>query len=208
MYGAGGASPLTSPAPHAGSIGSSNLPLSLVTTTFGPRYRWHPDRRVSLYVQGLVGEANGFRSIFPATAGSQPDANGFAAQFDGGVDYRLSDRFAMRVLDAAGRGHNCQTVQIMCKIPFASAPASCCASRIKDCEASEPAAASPVDIRSKWRTFQGIRNVISACWEVSNDTTMFLVINGQSGHYRQGCLCVAQAVIKLRNSIEVRNHQI
>jgi opacity protein-like surface antigen len=85
---------------HAGSIGSSNLPLSLVTTTFGPRYRWHPDRRVSLYVQGLVGEANGFRSIFPATAGSQPDANGFAAQFGGGVDYRLSDRFAMRVLDA------------------------------------------------------------------------------------------------------------
>jgi hypothetical protein len=33
---------------HTGSIGSSNLPLSLVTTTFGPRYRWHPDRRVSL----------------------------------------------------------------------------------------------------------------------------------------------------------------
>jgi hypothetical protein len=85
---------------HAGSIGSSNLPLSLVTTTFGPRYRWHPDRRVSLYVQGLVGEANGFRSIFPATAGLQPDANGLAAQFGGGVDYRLSDRFAIRVLDA------------------------------------------------------------------------------------------------------------
>jgi opacity protein-like surface antigen len=85
---------------HTGSIGSSSLPLSLITTTFGPRYRWHPDRRVSLYVQGLVGEANGFRSIFPATAGSQPDANGFAAQVGGGVDYRLSDRFAMRVLDA------------------------------------------------------------------------------------------------------------
>jgi len=56
--------------------------LSLATTTFGPRYRWHPDRRVSLYIQGLVG-----------------DANGFAAQFGGVVDYRLSDRFAMRVLD-------------------------------------------------------------------------------------------------------------
>jgi hypothetical protein len=85
---------------HACSIGSSNLPLSLVTTTFGPRYRWHADRRLSLYVQGLVGEANGFRSIFPATAGSQPDANGFAAQVGCGVDYRLSDRFAMRILDA------------------------------------------------------------------------------------------------------------
>jgi hypothetical protein len=85
---------------YTSSIGSSNLPLSLVTTTFGPRYLWHADRRVSLYVQGLVGEANGFRSIFPATAGSQPDANGFAAQVGGGVDYRLSDRFAMRILDA------------------------------------------------------------------------------------------------------------
>ncbi len=85
---------------HTGSIGSSGLPLSLVTTTFGPRYRWHADRRVSLYGQALIGEANGFRSIFPATAGSQPDANGFAAQVGGGVDYRLSDRFAIRVLDA------------------------------------------------------------------------------------------------------------
>ena len=85
---------------HTGSIGSSGLPLSLVTTTFGPRYCWHADRRVSLYGQALIGEANGFRSIFPATTGSQPDANGFAAQVGGGVDYRLSDRFAIRVLDA------------------------------------------------------------------------------------------------------------
>jgi hypothetical protein len=85
---------------HTGSIGTSGLPLSLVTTTFGPRYRWHADRRVSLYGQALIGEANGFRSIFPAAAGSQPDANGLAAQVGGGVDYRLSDRFAMRVLDA------------------------------------------------------------------------------------------------------------
>jgi opacity protein-like surface antigen len=85
---------------HTGSIGSSGLPLSLVTTTFGPRYRWHADRRVSLYGQALIGEANGLRSIFPATAGSQSDANGFAAQVGAGVDYKLSDRFAMRVLDA------------------------------------------------------------------------------------------------------------
>jgi hypothetical protein len=85
---------------HTGSIGSSGLPLSLVTTTFGPRYRWHAARRLSIYGQGLIGEANGFRSIFPATEGSQPDANGFAAQVGGGVDYKLSDRFAMRVLNA------------------------------------------------------------------------------------------------------------
>jgi hypothetical protein len=85
---------------HAGSIGTSGPPLSLVTITFGPRYRWHPDRRLSLYGQGLIGEANGFRSIFPTTTGSQAEANGFAAQVGGGVDYRLSDRFAIRMLDA------------------------------------------------------------------------------------------------------------
>jgi hypothetical protein len=71
-----------------------------VTITFGPRYRWHPDRRLSLYGQGLIGEANGFSGIFPTTTGSQPEANGLAAQVGGGVDYRLSDRFAIRILDA------------------------------------------------------------------------------------------------------------
>jgi hypothetical protein len=86
---------------HAGSIGSSGIPLSLVTTTFGPRYRWHSDRRLSLYGQGLIGEANGFHSLFPATASSQPDANSFAAQSGGGIDYKVSDRLALRVLDAA-----------------------------------------------------------------------------------------------------------
>jgi hypothetical protein len=85
---------------HTGSIGTSGLPLSLVTITFGPRYRWHPDRRLSLYGQGLIGEANGFSDIFPTTTGSQPEANGLAAQVGGGVDYRLSDRFATRILDA------------------------------------------------------------------------------------------------------------
>lgn len=86
---------------HTGSIGASGVPLSLVTATFGPRYRWHADRRVSLYGEGLIGEANGFHSVFPATAGSQPDANGFAVQVGGGIDWRLTNHLAVRALDAA-----------------------------------------------------------------------------------------------------------
>lgn len=86
---------------HASSIGTSSVPLSLVTVTFGPRYRWHADHRIAIYGEGLIGEANGFRSLFPTKAGQQPDANSFASQVGGGVDYRLSDRFAIRVLDAA-----------------------------------------------------------------------------------------------------------
>ena len=86
---------------HTGSIGSSAIPLSLVTATFGPRYRWHADGRLSLYGEGLIGEANGFHSLLPTIAGSQSSANGFSAQVGGGVDYSLSNRFALRLLDAA-----------------------------------------------------------------------------------------------------------
>jgi hypothetical protein len=85
---------------HTGSIGASGVPLSLVTMTFGPRYRWHSDRRLSFYGQGLFGEAYGFRSLFPAITGAQTQAHGFATQVGGGIDYQLSDRLAIRVIDA------------------------------------------------------------------------------------------------------------
>ena len=85
---------------HTGSIGTSGIPLSLVTTTFGPRYRWHAQRKLSLYGQALVGEANGFRSLFPATTGAQTDANSLALQLGGGLDYRLHGSYALRLLDA------------------------------------------------------------------------------------------------------------
>jgi opacity protein-like surface antigen len=91
---------------HSSSIGNNgstgnSVPLSLVTVAFGPRYRWHADHRIAIYGEGLIGEANGFRSLFPTQVSQQPDANSFATQLGGGVDYRLSDRFAIRVLDAA-----------------------------------------------------------------------------------------------------------
>jgi opacity protein-like surface antigen len=91
---------------HSSSIGNNgstgnSVPLSLVTVAFGPRYRWHSDHRIAIYGEGLIGEANGFRSLFPTQISQQRDANSFATQLGGGVDYRLSDRFAIRVLDAA-----------------------------------------------------------------------------------------------------------
>jgi hypothetical protein len=86
---------------HAGAIGGTSIPLSIVTATFGPRYRWHADHRVSIYGEGLIGEANGFKSLFPTVTGSQTSANGLAAQAGGGVDYRLSQHVAVRVAEAA-----------------------------------------------------------------------------------------------------------
>jgi hypothetical protein len=86
---------------HTGSIDATTVPLSIVTATFGPRYRWHADHRVSIYCEGLVGEADGFKSLFPTITGAQTSANSFASQAGGGIDYGVSQRFAVRAVEAA-----------------------------------------------------------------------------------------------------------
>jgi opacity protein-like surface antigen len=85
---------------HTESVGTGGVPLSLVTSTFGPRYRWRPAGKISPYGQALLGIANGFDSVFPGPAGAQESSTSLALQLSGGVDYRLSDHFAIRVLDA------------------------------------------------------------------------------------------------------------
>ncbi len=86
---------------HTATIGSTGTPLSLVTATFGPRYRWHDGHHVSVYGEGLAGEANAFRSLFPSPAGAQPDANALATRVCGGLDLRLAHHLQVRVLEAA-----------------------------------------------------------------------------------------------------------
>lgn len=86
---------------HANSIGTSGIPLSLVTATFGPRFRFHAQHRLSPYGEVLAGEANGFHSLFPSPFGSQTNANGLALQVGGGLDYRWRRNFAIRLLDAS-----------------------------------------------------------------------------------------------------------
>ena len=85
---------------HADSIGSSQVPLSLVTATFGPRYRWHRDHRLSVYAQALAGEANGFDSLFPSQASLVTSANNVTLQIGGGVDLSLRRHLAIRAIDA------------------------------------------------------------------------------------------------------------
>jgi hypothetical protein len=88
-------------AAHGSSIGSSGVPLSLESATFGPRYRWHARQKWSIYGQALLGEANAFHSLVPTPSGAQTDGNSLALQVGGGLDYRLKQRFALRLLDAA-----------------------------------------------------------------------------------------------------------
>jgi hypothetical protein len=87
---------------HTASIGSTGTALSLVTTTFGPRYRWHAGHKVSIYGEGLIGEANGFGSLFPISGGGvQSDANGLATQIGGGIDVALRHHLAARIFEAS-----------------------------------------------------------------------------------------------------------
>ncbi len=82
---------------HAGSIGTSGIPLSLVDFTAGPRYRWHTGHHTSLYGEAMLGEANAFTSLFPASGNSLTSSNSFALKTGGGADHQLSSRFALRV---------------------------------------------------------------------------------------------------------------
>ncbi len=88
---------------HADSIGSSSIPLSLLTFTVGPRYRFPVGRKVSVYGEGLFGVARGFESQFPSSGQLQPytRASSFAMQLGGGVDYPIHDSFSVRALDIA-----------------------------------------------------------------------------------------------------------
>lgn len=86
---------------HTRAVGSDNVPLSLVTATFGPRYRWHNGHQVSLYGEALLGEADGFRSLFPSPSGADSSASSLALQVGGGVDVKLSRHLAVRALEAS-----------------------------------------------------------------------------------------------------------
>jgi hypothetical protein len=86
---------------HAGNIGTNGVGLDMVTTTFGPRYTLAPmGHRWSVFGQALVGEANGFHSVFPGVAGTLDSTNSLALQLGGGVNWAMSHRIALRALDA------------------------------------------------------------------------------------------------------------
>jgi hypothetical protein len=91
---------------HVGSSGPAVASLDLVTVVFGARYVLLRSHRISPYVQGLVGEAEGFHSVFATGSGptnvvngTTDSANSIAVQAGGGVDVRLSRPLSMRVAE-------------------------------------------------------------------------------------------------------------
>ncbi|HEY9138122.1 MAG TPA: hypothetical protein VIM67_07590 [Terriglobus sp.] len=91
---------------HVGSAANSGVGLSMVTTTFGPRYTWYKPnaiaakRSLAIFGQTLIGVSNGFNSYFPSTTGATTGSNSFALQIGGGVDLGLSRRIAVRAIQA------------------------------------------------------------------------------------------------------------
>jgi hypothetical protein len=91
---------------NIGTAANSGVGLSMVTATFGPRYTWYRptgagrNRSLAIFGHGLIGEAHGFNSYFPTSAGSLTDYNSFALQVGGGVDIGLSRHFAVRAFQA------------------------------------------------------------------------------------------------------------
>lgn len=84
---------------HTGSMQSSGVGLSLLTTTFGPRYTWYGPRGASLYGHALVGRAFGMDSVFPAPGAASTSAGSVAYGFGGGANYKLRPRITLRVLE-------------------------------------------------------------------------------------------------------------
>ena len=85
---------------------SSGVGLTLVTATFGPRYRYYRPlgsehrRNLAAFGQALGGQAWGFNSFFPTASGGQTNDTSVAMQIGGGVDIGLTRHLGFRVFRA------------------------------------------------------------------------------------------------------------
>jgi len=71
--------------------------LSQITFVAGPRLTDHCSRG-SFYAQALFGMVHAFNSVFPGANGTtQPTANGFASQYGGGLNVKVTEHFGWRV---------------------------------------------------------------------------------------------------------------
>jgi hypothetical protein len=84
---------------HISSASGTGVPVTTVTTTFGPRYTFSR-KKLALFGQGLIGESHGIDGIFPSSTGALNEWNSFALQVGGGMDWRFTRHFAVRPIQA------------------------------------------------------------------------------------------------------------
>jgi opacity protein-like surface antigen len=78
---------------HNGNILGTGTSGTLSTFLFGPRISYRRHERITPFGEVLFGVAHASASI----AGASGSDNAFAMSVGGGVDYKLSNRFAIRV---------------------------------------------------------------------------------------------------------------
>lgn len=85
---------------HTGSS-VAGVPQNLVVEVFGPRFtfagRGRLRERTSAFAQALIGEANGFRGVFPGKNGGDSSGNGFALKVGGGLEVAFREHLHLRV---------------------------------------------------------------------------------------------------------------
>jgi hypothetical protein len=102
-------------ATHTSSVGSpnvpvagsqKNVPLSLMSFTLGPRYRWNvparfspPGIQSSVFGEAMIGGVSGFDSLFPTSNGSTSAVPSLAAQIGFGIDLRLERYIDLRPME-------------------------------------------------------------------------------------------------------------
>lgn len=87
---------------HTNESGHS-VPVNVVVGAFGPRYTFRPAGKrhpVYIFVQGLLGEANGFDGLYPSAAGPTTSATSIAYEAGGGIDISYTPHVSIRLLQA------------------------------------------------------------------------------------------------------------
>jgi outer membrane immunogenic protein len=85
---------------HASNIAPLSADLTLTSFLGGVRYKVKPARVFIPFVQVLIGGAHASGDMAPGAPGIPGSANAFAMTAGGGLDIRLSERFAVRAFQA------------------------------------------------------------------------------------------------------------
>lgn len=86
---------------HTGQMPHTTVGLDLFTALFGPRYSMtFPSKRIKIYGEAMGGAAHGGNSLFPNHNGATSSASGIALLVGGGIDYSVTPRISLRMVEA------------------------------------------------------------------------------------------------------------
>jgi len=86
---------------HTNQSGYS-VPVNVVVEAAGPRYTFRPlgtRHPINIFMQGLAGEANGFKGLYPNPAGPTTNASSLAVEAGGGMDISFTPHVSIRLLE-------------------------------------------------------------------------------------------------------------